>query len=81
MKPVILYTCDIWKSWSSARVYGVFTNRKKLNRHLQQLLHQGSIELMGQPGKSVPIHQYTIPEIHNRMNGIILQEIELNQNI
>lgn len=76
MKSVIINSCDIWKTYASFRLIGVFTNRKKLNILIKKMIKNKEIEF-GSFNKKV--EECSIEDLQNLCNFISLEEIEFNQ--
>jgi hypothetical protein len=80
MTPVVIYTCDAWKSWDSSRLVGVYTNRKKMERLLRKMIKAGYIEFAdGWDGEI--FSRMTIDQMRTHIDYLIIQEIELNSEI
>lgn len=78
----LLWLCDIHKSRSSMRLYGVFTTRKNLDKHLNILLKEGGIEQdPDSPLHKKTVNGFTISEINNNYDYVLVEEISLNEEI
>jgi len=76
MKAIFVQTCNIWKSDPSP--VGVYTNRKALEKQLRFMLKKGYIELNEGSPIQLPLKNFSIKEMHDNIDYISIQEIELN---
>jgi hypothetical protein len=79
MKAVVLNTCDSWKTFSSFKLIGVFTNRKKLEKVIRKLIKSNDIEVDENSPIELPLKNFTINELNNHINFLSVQEINLNE--
>jgi len=78
MNPVIVYTCDAWKSTKSLNLVGVFTNRKKLLQVLHKLYKSNEIDVDGNPST---LKNLTLKQMQVKIEYLYLEEIELNEDM
>ena len=79
-KITLLYTCDIWKSWSNARVRGIFTDREELNKAIKFLIEDDIIELNENCGFTIDdIPDMSLKELHNSLDFAMVVEYKLNK--
>lgn len=81
MEAVILYTCDIWKSWNSAKVVGVYTNIRKLKKQLRKMIKKNVIEIDENCPYPKSLKDWDIRMMQNSINYCILEEINLNKEV
>ena len=84
MKEVYLVnTCDIWMSYDSFRLVGIFTCRRKLNPVLVKLLKEKAIEFEDDSysGKDIKdvINSFSEYELKSKLSYISIDIITLNQ--
>lgn len=77
MNPVIIHECDQWKSYSSFKLVGVFTNRRSMLKTIRKLFKKDRIDL------DFPISKLkykTISQMRT-IDYLHIEEIELNENL
>lgn len=84
MKKVILVnTCDIWKTYSSFRFVGIFTNRNKLNKVITDMIKSKAIEFSDSKndGKNIMevVKSMTIDELHSNISYLSVELKTLNE--
>ena len=74
----IVNYCDAWKMYSSYRLLGVFTNRKKLNVVLNRALKRGDIEWDDTECKDRFVNHLSDGELQTELNYLAVEFIPLN---
>ena len=72
---VIVNYCDQWKSYSSMRLFGVFSNRKKLNSAVKKLIKKKHAE----NNTSDKVEEMSIDDMHGSIQYLSFEEVKLNQ--
>ena len=76
MKNVIIINyCDEWKSYTSMRLFGVFSNRKKLNSAVKKLINKKYAELKSND----KIEDMSISDMQSQIQYLSFEEITLNK--
>ena len=83
MRAFIVNTCDEWNSYTSFRLVGVFTSRKKLNTILVAMLKKREIEFDDESdiGKDIEntVYCFTERELHDKLKYLSVQIININE--
>ncbi len=77
MEPVVVNTCDQWKSYSSFRLVGVYTNRADLSTLLMNLLKENIIEV----DEDFNHRTATLRELDDNVEFLHFNQINLNENL
>lgn len=75
MKAVIVNSCDAWKTYASFRLIGVFTNRRKLNKCLNDLDKDSSIRNT----TDYAISEMEVHDLNINLDYVSIEEINLNE--
>ena len=76
--PVVVFTCDAWKSHDSMRFKGVFTSLTQLRKGIKQLLDNDEVDYSD--GGSLDISKCCSSyDFDNNFDGLYLEEITLNE--
>ena len=75
----VISTCDVWKSSSSMRPVGVYTNKKKLFQTLRSMLRNKTIELPEGSPIEGSFSLYSTGELNSGIDYLYLEEICLNK--
>ena len=76
--PVIVFSCDQWKSHDSMRCKGVFTSLTQLRKGLNRLLEEEVIEY--EEGYTKDISQcFSFADFNDNFQFLYLEEITLNE--
>ena len=84
MKKVILVnTCDAWKTYSSFRFVGIFTNRNKLNKAITDMIKSKAVEFSNSKndGKNIMevVKSMNIDELHSNISYLSVELKTLNE--
>lgn len=75
----VVNTCNVWKWYSSFRLVGVFTSRKKLNPILNKMLNDKQIMWNDETCNKRFVNDLTDKELHNHIDYLSVQVITLNE--
>jgi hypothetical protein len=75
----VVNTCDVWKTYSSFSLVGIFTSRKKLNPVLNRLLRQDDIAWSDSECTDKFVNKLTDKELTDKMDYIHIELITLNE--
>ncbi len=75
----VVNTCNAWKEYSSFRLVGIFTTRRKLNPVLNKLLKSGDIIWNYDKCTMRYVNRLNDNDLHNQLKYISVQVITLNE--
>lgn len=76
----VLFTCDVWMSFDSYRLKGVFTNKKKLISAIKKLYKNGELECLDDKCPyNKDMYNYSIDELINTFQYLAIYNMKLNK--
>jgi hypothetical protein len=82
-KVYVVNTCNVWKTYDSFSLVGIFTSRKKLNPVLNRLLKQKDIawsdETFTSPKADRAVNGFSDRELLDHLDYIFIELVTLNE--
>jgi len=78
-KVYVVNTCNVWKTYDSFSLVGIFTSRKKLNPVLNRLLKQEDIVWSDDECKDKFVNKLTDRELNDDLDYICVELVTLNE--
>lgn len=75
----VVSTCDVWKTYSTFGLVGIFTTRKKLNPVLNKMLKERSITWNDETCDERFVNNLTDNDLNVMLDYVYIEKITLNE--